>query len=53
MHSYWWLAGQFVLVAAGGTVLVAGIVAAWYVLSWIVLLAISRLLPLSGRKPGN
>jgi len=50
MRTLWWLAGQFAIVAVGGALIIAAVVAVWYVLSMVVLLTVGRLFPLSGRK---
>jgi hypothetical protein len=50
MNSVLWLAGQFAIVAAGGAVIIALVVAAWYVVSFAVLAGISRLFPLTGSR---
>jgi hypothetical protein len=50
VKSVLWLAGQFAIVAAGGAVIIALVVAAWYVLSFVVLAAVSRLFPLTGSR---
>jgi hypothetical protein len=50
MRSLWWLAGQFLLVAVGGALIIAAVVATWYALSMLVLVTVGRLFPLSGRK---
>jgi hypothetical protein len=50
MRSLWWLAGQFVIVAVGGALIIAAVVAAWYALSMLVLVTVGRLFPLIGRK---
>jgi hypothetical protein len=50
-HSIWWLLGQFVIVVAWGVLLVAGVIAIWYAISYAVLGAVSRILPLRGWKP--
>jgi hypothetical protein len=50
VKSVLWLAGQFAIVAAGGAVIIALVVAVWYVLSFVVLAAVSRLFPLTGSR---
>jgi hypothetical protein len=53
MKSVLWLAGQFAIAAAGGAVIIALVVAAWYVLSFAVLVGVSRLFPLTGSRRGE
>lgn len=48
MKTVLWLAGQFLIVAAGGTVIIASVVVVWYILSLAVLTVVSRLFPLTG-----
>jgi hypothetical protein len=50
MHSLWWLAGQFVIVAIGGAALIAVVIALWYALSVLVLGTVGRIFPLRGWK---
>ena len=54
-HSLWWLLGQFALVMAGGGVLICGVIALWYGLSFVVLATVGRVFPLRGGKwtPAN
>ena len=49
-HSLWWLLGQFVLVAASGTVIICAVVALWYGVSFAVLSAVGRVFPLRGTR---
>jgi hypothetical protein len=50
MRSLWWLAGQFVLVAVGGALIIAAVIAVWYALSFLILVTVGRVFPLRGRK---
>jgi hypothetical protein len=53
MHLLW-LIGQFLIVVAWGAVLIGVVIAIWYGLSFLVLIAIGRLLPLRGwRRPSD
>ena len=49
-HSLWWLLGQFAIVVAGGAVLVLGVIAIWYGLSFVVLATVGRVFPLRGGR---
>jgi hypothetical protein len=50
-HSLWWLLGQFAIVIAGGAVLVLGVIAIWYGVSFVVLTTVGRVFPLRGGRP--
>ena len=50
MRSLGWLAGQFVIVAVGGAVIIAVVLSVWYALSMAVLFTVGRVFPLRGRK---
>jgi uncharacterized membrane protein len=47
------LLGQFALVMAVGAILIAAVIGVFYGISMLVLLAVSRLLPLRGRSRHN
>src|ERR1043166_6923714 len=47
------LFGQFALVMAVGAILIAAVIGVFYGISMLVLLAVSRLLPLRGRSRHN
>ena len=49
-HSLWWLLGQFAIVMAAGAVMIAGVIAVWYGLSFVVLATVGRVFPLRGGK---
>lgn len=49
-HSFWWLLGQFLMVAAAGAVMIGAVLALWYGLSFTVLAIVGRLFPLRGGK---
>jgi hypothetical protein len=49
-HSLWWLLGQFGIVVAAGTVMILGVIALWYGLSFVVLATVGRVFPLRGGK---
>jgi hypothetical protein len=46
-----WLVGQFALVVGFGAVLIAVVIGIWYGVSFLVLIAVSRLFRLRGRAP--
>ena len=50
MRSLWWLAGQFIIVAAGGAAVIAVVIAICYALSFLVLFTVGRIFPLRGWK---
>jgi hypothetical protein len=52
-HSIWWHLGQFAIVVAWGAILIAGVVAIWYLISYGVLTLVSHIFPLRGWKPGD
>jgi hypothetical protein len=49
-HSLWWLLGQFALVLTAGAVMILGVIALWYGLSFVVLTAVGRVFRLRGRS---
>ena len=46
-----WLLGQFMIFVLGGGLLIGAVIAIWYVVSFVVLTAVSRLFRLRGRPP--
>ena len=50
MHSLWWLAGQFVIVAVAGAAMIIAVLVVWYGLSFLVLNTVGRIFPLRGWK---
>jgi hypothetical protein len=53
-HSYWWLLGQLLMVAAACAVMIGAVLAVWYGLSFTVLTLVGRVFPLRGKwKPSD
>ena len=50
MRWFLWLLGQFIIVIAGGAVIIAVVIAIWYGVSFGVLTVVSRAWPLRGRN---
>jgi len=47
-RSLWWLLVQFAFVGVAGAVLIAGVVAVWYGLSFLMLAVVGRMFPMRG-----
>jgi hypothetical protein len=45
-----WVIGQILIAVFGMAALIAGVVTIWYLVGLLVLAAVSRLLPLTGRR---
>jgi hypothetical protein len=46
-----WVIGQIIIALVGMAALILGVVAIWYGFGFLVLTAVSRLMPLAGRTP--
>lgn len=51
MRTFWWFLGQFAIVALGGAAIAVAVIAVWYGVSFVVLVAVGRVFPLRGWKP--
>jgi hypothetical protein len=51
MMRFIWLLWQFILVVAGGALLIGVVIAIWYGFSYLVLLLVGKIFRLRGRPP--